>query len=131
MLDADGLVERDGVGYCVMGEIPGKTDEDILVFAHYDAYFRAFSDNTSGIGCAMGIAKALVESGYQPRRTIRFIAHCAEEWGLDNSRYDWARGSTVLVQSHPEWAETTFMAVNLDGGVIDGGSPGRGGDHSL
>ena len=124
VLDADGLVERDGVGYCVMGEIPGKTDEAILVFAHYDAYFRAFSDNTSGIGCAMGIAKALVESGYQPRRTIGFIAHCAEEWGLDNSRYDWARGSTVLVQSHPEWSETTFMAVNLDGDVIDGGAQG-------
>lgn len=124
VLNADGVVEHDGTAYNVYGEIPGKTDEVIYLFAHYDAYFRAFADNTSGIACILGIAKALHESGYQPQRTIRFIGHCAEEWGVDNSRYDWARGATVEMELHPDWMENAFVAFDMDSGVVSGDAEG-------
>ncbi len=124
ILNADGVVEHDGTAYNVYGEIPGKTDEVIYMFAHYDAYFHAFADNTSGIACILGIAKALKESGYQPQRTIKFIGHGAEEWGVDNSRYDWARGATVEMENHPDWMENAFVAFDMDSGVVSGDAQG-------
>ena len=124
ILNADGVVEHDGTGYNVIGEIPGKTDEVNYLVAHYDTYFRAFTDNTSGVGAVMGITKALLDSGYEPQKTIRVCFHCAEEWGIDDSRYDWARGSTILAQTHPEWKENAFMMINIDSGVAYGDSKG-------
>ena len=41
----------------------------------------------------MGVAKGLVDSGYQPEKTIIFNALAAEEWGVSNSRYDWSTGA--------------------------------------
>ena len=82
VLTAHSTVENDGTAYNIVGELPGKTDDVIYLFAHYDAYFRPVSDDTSGVGCMLGMAKALVDSGYQPEKTIRFVAHAAEEWGL-------------------------------------------------
>ncbi len=123
-LNADSVVKRNGTSYNIVGEIPGKSDEVIYLIGHYDSYFRAFDDNTSGIGAMAGILRALVMSGYQPQKTIRAVAHCAEEWGVADSRYDWARGAAASAEKHPEWADSAFMMINIDGGSIDGGSKG-------
>ena len=117
-LTADCRVTNNGLTHNVIGEIPGESGEVIYLIGHYDAYFTAFSDNASGIGCILGICRAFVQSGYKPRRTLRVCLHGAEEWGIENSRYDWARGATMLVRKHPEWGENGFLLVNLDGGVI-------------
>lgn len=119
VLNADTKVENEGYSYCVIGEIPGEIDEVIYFIGHYDAYFRAFDDNTAGIGCMMGIVKAFIDSGYKPNRTLRVICHGAEEWGLENSKYDWARGAWVLTQNHPEWSDNGFLLVNIDGNTIN------------
>ncbi len=124
VLNADGVVKEDGIGYNVIGEIPGKTQETLYIVAHYDTYFRAFADNTSGVAAVLGIVKAIKDSGYQPEKTIRVCLHCAEEWGVNDSRYDWARGSTILAQSHPEWKDTAFMMINIDSGVVCGDAEG-------
>ncbi len=124
ILNADGVVEHNGTGYNVIGEIPGKSSEVLYMVAHYDTYFKAYADNTSGVAAVMSISKALLESGYEPNKTIRVCFHCAEEWGLDDSRYDWARGSTILAQQHPEWKDTAFMMINIDSGVIYGNAKG-------
>ena len=119
VLNADAKVEKDGYSYCVIGEIPGEIDEVVYVIGHYDAYFRAFDDNTAGIGCMLGIVKAFLDSGYKPNRTLRVICHSSEEWGLENSKYDWARGAWMLTQNHPEWSDNGFLLVNLDGNTIN------------
>lgn len=125
VLNADAKVTNNDTAYNVSGVIKGKTDETIYLFAHYDAYFRAFSDDTSGLACMLGIAKAIKESGYEPERTMKFIAHANEEWGVDNSRYDWATGAEVEMQKYgDEWIDGAFMAINLDGGVVSGGAKG-------
>ncbi|MDR1536691.1 MAG: S-layer homology domain-containing protein [Clostridiales bacterium] len=125
-LTVDSRVEFGGTAYNIIAELPGKSasGEAISFIGHYDAYFRAFDDNSSGVGAMMGIAKALSESGYEPERTFRFVFHAGEEWGFADSRYDWAAGAWAGVQKHPEWAENTFMAINLDGGLIDGSAAG-------
>ncbi|MBR0152563.1 MAG: M28 family peptidase [Lachnospiraceae bacterium] len=117
-LTADSRVTNNGITHNVIGEIPGTSDEVIYLIGHYDAYFTAFSDNPSGIGCMLGICKAFIESGYKPRRTLRVCMHGAEEWGIENTRYDWARGATMQVRSHPEWGRNGFLLLNLDGNLI-------------
>ena len=117
-LNADVRIDNNGTSHCVLGEIPGETDEIIYLIGHYDGYFTAFSDNPSGIACILSICKAFIESGYKPRRTLRVCLHGAEEWGTEDSRYDWARGATELTKQHPEWKDNGFMLLNLDGNLI-------------
>ena len=124
-LTADAVVSRDQTAYNVSGVIKGETDETIYLMSHYDAYFRAFSDDTAGLACMLSIAKAMNESGYTPQRTIKFIAHANEEWGVSDSRYDWAAGCEKEMEKHgEEWLDGAYMAINLDGGFVSGQSTG-------
>ena len=120
VLTADVRVTIGGITHNVIAEIPGQVPEVIYLIGHYDAYFRAFSDNASGIGCILGICRAFLKSGYQPKRTLRVVLHGAEEWGVSGTRYHWARGAFMETQKHPEWGENGFFLLNLDGAVCCG-----------
>lgn len=79
----------------VVGMIEGaKKDEVIVVGAHYDhlgkyegLIWNGSDDNASGTVGVMTIAKAFIESGKKPERTIIFAAWSGEEKGLLGSRY--------------------------------------------
>jgi len=102
--------------YNIWGEIPGKTDEVIYLIAHYDGYYHSCFDDASGVSTVLGIAKAIVDSDYKPDKTIRIVAHGAEEWGRTDSDYDWATGAfEQITHIHPEWAERAFALINIDG----------------
>ncbi|MDR1028946.1 MAG: M28 family peptidase [Clostridiales Family XIII bacterium] len=114
---ADSRVTEDTGSSNVWGEIPGKSDETILFIAHYDGYYHSFYDDASGVGLTLGMAKAFVESGYEPQKTLRFVAHGAEEWGRTDTEADWATGAyEQIVRLRPEWAQSAFALVNIDGG---------------
>ena len=116
ILDVDSVVTLDGRSQNIWGEIPGATDEVIYFFAHYDGYYHSFFDDASGVGTMLSIARELVNSGYTPDKTIRFVAHSAEEWGHADTEYDWSAGAWAeITQTHPEWAETGFVVLNIDG----------------
>ena len=115
-LDVDSVVTHGGQSQNVWGEIPGITDEVIYFFAHYDGYYHSFFDDASGIGTILAIARDLVNSGYTPEKTIRFCAHGSEEWGHADTEFDWSAGAFAeITQVHPEWAETGFVVLNVDG----------------
>jgi hypothetical protein len=58
----------------VWGELPGTTDEDIIVMAHHDAYFEGALDNASGMATMVGLAEYFSKiPKEQRRRTIRFV----------------------------------------------------------
>lgn len=115
-LDVESIVAKDGQSQNIWGEIPGKTDEVIYFFAHYDGYYHSYFDDASGVGTMLAIAKAMVESGWQPDKTIRFVAHGAEEWGKCDTEYDWSKGAYEQITNvHPEWAENAFAILNIDG----------------
>ena len=83
--DAKSTVKLDGKSYNYYGKIIGKDPESyIILSAHYDSYFSGFQDDHAAIGLMMGVAKGLVDSGYQPEKTIIFNALAAEEWGVSN-----------------------------------------------
>ncbi len=76
----------------VFGEIPGQSDEIILVGAHLDSWDLSPGavDNGSGTLATLDVARALTEyvaeTGDTPYRTIRFAFWMGEELGLYGSR---------------------------------------------
>ncbi|MER2072156.1 MAG: M28 family peptidase, partial [Psychrobacillus sp.] len=114
--DAKSTVEMDGKSYNYYGKIVGKDPESyIILSAHYDSYFTGFQDDHAAIGLLMGVAKGLIDSGYQPEKTIIFNALAAEEWGVSNSRYDWSTGAyNQIFNIHPEWAGKAFANMNFE-----------------
>ena len=115
-LDADSRVEMDGTSYNVIGTIPGRdTESMVLMSAHYDSYFAGFQDDNAAIALMMGIAKGLIDSGYQPEKTLVFCAMAAEEWGVSNTRYDWSTGAyNQIFRVHPEWVGKVIADINFE-----------------
>lgn len=115
--NADSKVTKNTTTHNVYGEIPGKTDEVIYLLAHYDGYYHSNYDDAFGVATSLGIAKALVDSGYKPEKTIRVVMHGAEEFGRSGNEYDWSTGAYEdIVTNHPDWAKKAFVALNMDGG---------------
>src|SRR5206468_1311633 len=58
----------------VWGELPGTSDERIIILAHRDGYFDAASDNASGVATTLGLAEYFARIPKERRRrTIQFI----------------------------------------------------------
>lgn len=126
-LDASSRVMRDVSTYNILGEIPGKrSDRMILLSAHYDSYFSGFQDDNTAVAMMLGIARAFIKMGYQPENTWVFCAMAAEEWGIVDSKYDWSTGAYAEVFNvHPEWAgkvigDFNFELPALSNGNLDG-----------
>lgn len=77
-LDVNSQVTRDTSSYNIVGTIPGKSDDMVLMSAHYDSYFSGFQDDNAAIALMMSIAKAVVDSVYKPEKTLVFCAMASE-----------------------------------------------------
>ena len=126
-LDASSRVMRDVSTYNILGEIPGRrSDRMILLSAHYDSYFSGFQDDNTAVAMMLGIARAFIKMGYQTENTWVFCAMAAEEWGIADSKYDWSTGAYAEVFNvHPEWAgkvigDFNFELPALSNGNLDG-----------
>lgn len=83
----------------VLGYIEGKNkDEYVVVGAHFDhlgidealdgdKIYNGADDNASGVSAALQIAKAFVQTGQQPERSVIFAFWDGEELGLLGSEY--------------------------------------------
>ena len=123
-LDIDStLYDDEGTSYNVVGKLKGKSsDQQIIVSGHYDLYFKAVQDDSSAIGTVLGIAKAMIDSGYEPENDILFIAHGSEEWGSSGTEFDWTAGAwKMITEAHPEWAEKTIAMINFELSAFDDG----------
>ena len=111
--DADTCVKEKQTSYNIIGTIPGEDQEQmILLSAHYDSYFSGFQDDNA---LMFGIAKALIDSGYKPKKTLVFAALAAEEWGIVNSKYDWSTGAYQQVfHVRPEWQGKVVADLNFE-----------------
>jgi len=76
--------------YNTVGEIRGseKPDEVVILGAHLDSWDlgTGSTDNGTGSMAVLEAARALVKSGVQPKRTIRFVLFTGEEEGLVGSK---------------------------------------------
>jgi len=119
-VESDIEINLDATGYNTIGYLPGKnygTPEDrlLIVGDHHDAWFTGAADDTSAIGLTLGMAKALVDSGYQPENTMIFTTHTAEEYGTTNVYFDWCVGAWYqITREHPDWAGKSMAYINIE-----------------
>ncbi len=86
--------------YNVVATIPGTVhpDQYIIIGGHHDSatldqnissyiFAPGADDNASGTSATLEIARVIMQSGYQPRCSIRFVTFAAEELGLYGSWY--------------------------------------------
>lgn len=96
----------------VIAEIKGTEfpDEYVIISGHLDAYDVGTGaiDCGTGIGPMLEAARLLAASGARPRRTIRFVAFAAEEFGL--------LGAQAYCRQHKDELGRISLMLNRDGG---------------
>lgn len=113
-VDAE-MVDNGGTTYNVYGMIPGKNhDQKIIIAAHYDKYWYGFQDDCAAIALVATIAKAMIDSGYEPENDIYFIGHGAEEWGVTDSQFDWTTGAWGVCEEHSDVADGALALINCE-----------------
>jgi hypothetical protein len=90
-------LRTSGPLYNIVASIQGREtdlkEQNIVVGAHRDHFgrqagllFPGADDNASGTAVVLEVARAIVEAGLQPARTITFVSFDGEEQGLLGSR---------------------------------------------
>jgi Iap family predicted aminopeptidase len=104
-------------GWNVVGELLGRRrGAPTIVAGHHDGWFKAAFDDATGVAVTLELARAFVEAGLQPERTIAFVSHTAEEYGIAESAYDWCYGAWYqVVAEHREWATRSPFYLNVEG----------------
>ena len=107
----------DSIGHQPIGQITGSVypDRAIVFTAHQDAWFTSAADDSVSIGMILAIAKAAIESGYQPRYTWIFAPTTGEEYGLSDAYYDWLQGAFHRITvSHADWTTQAVAVLNWE-----------------
>jgi carboxypeptidase Q len=95
-----------------VGEIRGSEhpEQVIVVGAHLDSWdlSQGATDNGVGSVCVLEAARAIAHSGFQPKRTIRFVLFTGEEQGL--------LGSFAYVKHHKAEMANHVAMLTLDNG---------------
>jgi carboxypeptidase Q len=95
----------------VIAEIPGVTDEIVIVGGHLDSWDLGTGavDDGAGIGITVGAAKLVLEMNKKPQRTIRIVMFGAEEVGLVGA-IAYAKKHANELDRHMVGAESDFGA---------------------
>jgi len=98
----------------VIGEIPGQTDELIVIGGHLDSWDLGTGavDDGAGIAITMAAAKLVGDLRGKPRRTIRVVMWGAEEVGLHGAKAYATRHAHEL-DRHVLAAESDFGAGQI------------------
>jgi hypothetical protein len=101
----------------VVGMLPGRRREaPVIVAGHHDGWFGAAFDDATGVAVTLELARAFREAGLRPDRSIAFVSHTAEEYGIANSAYDWCYGAWYqVVVEHREWTTSSPFYLNVEG----------------
>jgi Iap family predicted aminopeptidase len=110
-------LSRGVQGVNVVGELPGRhRGAPTIVAGHHDGWFGAAFDDATGVAVTLELARAFTEAGIRPSRTIAFVSHTAEEYGIAESAYDWCYGAWYqVVAEHREWSTGSPFYLNVEG----------------
>lgn len=119
----DAPLTRGAEAANVVGLLRGRRRGAPLVVAgHHDGWFGGAFDDASGVAVTLALARAFAAAGVRPRRSIAFVSHTAEEYGIADSRYDWCYGAWYqVVVEHRDWGRRVPFYLNVEGS----GSPDR------
>ncbi len=98
----------------VVGEIPGETDEIVLVGAHLDSWDLGTGavDDGAGVGIVTAAAKLVGDLPGTPKRTIRVVLFGSEEVGLVGAKA-YAQMHKDELAKHVVGAESDFGAGRI------------------
>jgi len=110
-------LERGAEAANVVGILPGRLrGAPLIVAGHHDGWFGAAFDDATGVAVTLELARAFREAGLRPERSIAFVSHTAEEYGIANSSYDWCYGAWYqVVAAHREWTTSSPFYLNVEG----------------
>lgn len=93
----------------VVGEIPGRTGEIVLLGAHLDSWdiTPGANDDAAGVGIVVAAARRVATLG-PPARTIRVVLFANEEFGL--------HGAKAYAQAHAEGLQRHVAVLEADSG---------------
>ena len=78
---------RPAQSWNTVGEIPGATDEIVLMGAHLDSWDVGTGANDDGAGVAIALAAAKLAGETRLRRTVRVVLYGGEEIGIAGPAY--------------------------------------------
>lgn len=83
----DAGASDDAVGDNLVVDVPGRSDDRVLVGAHYDTFFNTVGayDNGSGTIALLHLVRRWAM--HPPARSVRAVFFTAEEWHLGGSRH--------------------------------------------
>jgi len=101
---------RDGLHtQNVWAELPGMTDENILVMAHTDAFFQGALDNASGVAMLLELARHYADLPLnRRRRNMTFVTTPAHHAPLPDGGIYWIRDNMDT------FFEKTALIVNCE-----------------
>ncbi|WP_036766516.1 M28 family peptidase [Parvularcula oceani] len=117
-LDIDVVTEEKAPSGNVLAEIPGQTDEIVLLGAHLDSWDLGTGavDDGAGVGIVAAAGKLILdhveETGERPLRTIRIVLFGAEEVGLLGAEA-YAEAHADELPLHVVGAESDFGAGRI------------------
>lgn len=106
-LALDASEEADRTAQNVVGIVPGRSEEVIVVNAHLDAWYGGAGDNGDGLAVQIALARHFAASAGPPPRTLVFVAS-----GGHHSRG--LNGPRNFVRMNPELVERTVLVLNLE-----------------
>jgi len=103
----------------IWGELPGTTDEDILVMAHTDAFFDGALDNASGMAVMVALAEYYAKiPKEQRRRTIRFAGlpahHVDQNRPANSGPSSGSQGARWMVANKDTFFAKTALVINCE-----------------
>ena len=106
-LEVESLGQRQSGN--VIGEIPGETDEIVIIGGHLDSWDLGTGavDDGAGIGITLGAAKMILDLKRKPQRTIRVVMFGSEEVGLVGAKA-YAEAYKTELDKHVIGAESDF-----------------------
>jgi Zn-dependent M28 family amino/carboxypeptidase len=112
-LNIQAKMEKDGLSYNVIAEIPGREipEEIVVSSCHIDSWDVGQGAHDDGAGCVMVMdaARLIRALPLPPRRTTRFILYTNEENGL--------RGGSQYAAAHADELVNHVAAIEADTGA--------------
>ena len=91
----------------VIGVVPGKSDENIIVNAHVDGWFDAANDNADGLAVMVALAEHFSRPENRPARTLVFVGSAGHHTGG-------LSGPGQLVSQNKDLVARNVLAINLE-----------------
>lgn len=108
---------RPGTGNNIVVTVPGTRlpEQQVLLGDHFDGWFQGFIDDAVGAATCVEFMRALSRTRMRPDRTLRIILHDAEEYGRQDTRFDWLTGSWSAIRHlHRDWIGRTVAALMVE-----------------